>query len=63
LERGKKPALHYGHAFRDDECRVTDHAPANFTTLNHMAYNLDPQGQAPGKAFFAPPAQSRCLEW
>jgi predicted transposase YbfD/YdcC len=33
--------------FRDDECRVrTDHAPANFTTIKHMAHNLirkDPQ--------------------
>jgi len=27
--------------FRDDECRVrTDHAPANFTTIKHMAPNL-----------------------
>ncbi|AKI03380.1 transposase (plasmid) [Hoeflea sp. IMCC20628] len=27
--------------FRDDECRVrTDHAPANFTALKHMAHNL-----------------------
>ena len=27
--------------FRDDECRVrTNHAPANFTTIEHMAYNL-----------------------
>lgn len=27
--------------FRDDECRVrTHHAPANFTTLKHMALNL-----------------------
>ncbi|MGH6637596.1 MAG: ISAs1 family transposase, partial [Polaromonas sp.] len=27
--------------FRDDECRVrTQHAPANFTTLKHMALNL-----------------------
>jgi predicted transposase YbfD/YdcC len=27
--------------FRDDECRVrTDHAPANFTTIKHMAINL-----------------------
>jgi predicted transposase YbfD/YdcC len=26
---------------RDDECRVrTDHAPANFTTIKHMAHNL-----------------------
>ena len=34
--------------FRDDECRVrTDHAPANFTTLTHMAHNLI--RRAPGK--------------
>ena len=34
--------------FRDDECRVrTDHAPANFTTLKHMAHNLI--RRAPGK--------------
>ncbi len=27
--------------FRDDECRVrTDHAPANFNTIKHMALNL-----------------------
>lgn len=27
--------------FRDDECRLrTDHAPANFTTIRHMAHNL-----------------------
>jgi hypothetical protein len=27
--------------FRDDECRIrTDHAPANFTTLRHIAHNL-----------------------
>ena len=27
--------------FRDDECRLrTDHAPANFITLKHMAHNL-----------------------
>ncbi len=27
--------------FRDDECRVrTDHAPANFTTIKHIALNL-----------------------
>src|SRR3954465_5444093 len=27
--------------FRDDECRIrTQHAPANFTTLRHMAHNL-----------------------
>jgi predicted transposase YbfD/YdcC len=27
--------------FRDDECRLrTEHAPANFTTLKHMALNL-----------------------
>jgi hypothetical protein len=34
--------------FRDDECRVrTDQAPANFTTLKHMAHNLI--RKAPGK--------------
>jgi predicted transposase YbfD/YdcC len=34
--------------FRDDECRVrTDNAPANFTTLKHMAHNLI--RKAPGK--------------
>jgi predicted transposase YbfD/YdcC len=34
--------------FRDDECRVrTDHAPANFTTLKHMAHNLI--RKAPGR--------------
>ncbi len=35
--------------FRDDECRVrTNHAPANFTTIKHMAHNL--VRNAPGKA-------------
>jgi predicted transposase YbfD/YdcC len=34
--------------FRDDECRIrTDHAPANFTTLKHIAINLI--RKAPGK--------------
>jgi len=34
--------------FRDDECRVrTEHAPANFTTIKHMAHNL--LRRAPGK--------------
>jgi predicted transposase YbfD/YdcC len=34
--------------FRDDECCVrTDHAPANFTTLKHLAHNLI--RRAPGK--------------
>jgi predicted transposase YbfD/YdcC len=37
--------------FRDDECRIrTDHAPANFTTLKHMAHNLI--RRAPGKDSF-----------
>jgi len=37
--------------FRDDECRVrTNHAPANFTTIKHMAYNLI--RRAPGKDSF-----------
>jgi predicted transposase YbfD/YdcC len=27
--------------FRDDQCRVrTEHAPANFTTIKHIAHNL-----------------------
>lgn len=34
--------------FRDDECRVrTDHAPANFAAIRHMAHNLI--RNAPGK--------------
>jgi predicted transposase YbfD/YdcC len=34
--------------FRDDECRVrTEHAPANFTTIKHIALNLI--RRAPGK--------------
>ncbi len=34
--------------FRDDECRVrTEHAPANFATLKHMAHNLT--RKTPGK--------------
>ena len=34
--------------FRDDECRLrTDHAPANFTTIKHIALNL--MRRAPGK--------------
>ena len=34
--------------FRDDGCRIrTDHAPANFTTLKHMAHNMI--RKAPGK--------------
>src|SRR3546814_16011949 len=35
--------------FRDDECRLrTEHAPADFTTIAHMARN--PIRRAPGKA-------------
>ena len=35
--------------FRDDECRLrTDHAPANFCTIKHMAKNLI--RRAPGTA-------------
>ena len=34
--------------FHDDECRIrTNHAPANFTTIKHMALNLI--RRAPGK--------------
>jgi hypothetical protein len=37
--------------FRDDECRIrANHAPANFTTLKHMAHNLI--RKAPGKDSF-----------
>jgi hypothetical protein len=33
--------------FRDDECRLrTDNAPANFTTLKHMALNLIRRAQS-----------------
>lgn len=48
-----RPTRHSLHwvmdmVFRDDECRVrTDHAPANFATLKHMAHNLI--RKAPGK--------------
>ena len=35
--------------FRDDECRVRkDHAPANFTTIKHMASNLMRNATAKG---------------
>ena len=35
--------------FRDDECRVrTNNAPANFTTIKHLALNLI--RKAPGKS-------------
>ena len=37
--------------FRDDECRIrTEHAPANFTTIKHIALNLI--RKAPGKDSF-----------
>jgi predicted transposase YbfD/YdcC len=37
--------------FRDDECRLrTEHAPANFVTIKHMAHNLI--RKAPGKDSF-----------
>ena len=43
--------------FRDDECRVrTDHAPANFTTVKHMAHNLI--REAPAKTLCASGARS-----
>ena len=47
---GRWNSLHWvmDMVFRDDECRVrTHHAPANFTTLKHMAHNLI--RNAPGK--------------
>jgi len=44
--------------FRDDECRVrTGHAPANFTTIKHMALNLI--RQEPGKIPYASAAKSQ----
>ena len=39
-------SMHWIMVFRDDECR-TEHAPANFTTMKHMAHNLI--RRAPGK--------------
>jgi len=46
--------------FRDDECRLrTDHAPANFTTIKHMALNLI--RRAPGQGQLPPQAQNRRL--
>ena len=46
--------------FRDDECRLrTDHAPANFTTIKHMALNLIRTGAK--QRFHAIEAQSRSL--
>jgi hypothetical protein len=47
---GTENSLHWvmDMVFRDDECRVrTENAPANFTTLKHMAHNLI--RKAPGK--------------
>lgn len=44
--------------FRDDECRLrTDHAPANFTTIKHIALNL--MRKAPRKGFLAPQTKGR----
>jgi predicted transposase YbfD/YdcC len=46
--------------FRDDECRIrTEHAPANFTTLKHMAHNLI--RKAPGKTSFR--AKRKIAAW
>jgi predicted transposase YbfD/YdcC len=47
---GIENSLHWvmDMVFRDDECRIrTDHAPANFTTIKHMALNLT--RRAPGQ--------------
>src|SRR3954454_6281032 len=49
LLRPTRHSLHWvmDMVFRDDECRIrTDHAPANFTTIKHMALNLT--RRAPG---------------
>jgi predicted transposase YbfD/YdcC len=46
--------------FRDDECRIrTEHAPANFTTLKHIAHN--PIRRAPGKPSFR--AKRKIAAW
>src|SRR5246127_2780734 len=46
--------------FRDDECRIrTEHAPANFTTLKHMAHNLI--RKSPGKPSFR--AKRKIAAW
>jgi predicted transposase YbfD/YdcC len=45
--------------FRDDECRIREHAPANFTTLKHMAHNLI--RKAPGKPSFR--AKRKITAW
>jgi predicted transposase YbfD/YdcC len=46
--------------FRDDECRIrTEHAPANFTTLRHMAHNLI--RKSPGKPSFR--AKRKIAAW
>jgi predicted transposase YbfD/YdcC len=46
--------------FRDDECRIrTENAPANFTTIKHMAYNLI--RKAPGKPSFR--AKRKIAAW
>jgi hypothetical protein len=46
----RKHALDHELVFRDDECRIlTEHAPANFTTLKHRAHNLI--RKAPGRDF------------
>jgi predicted transposase YbfD/YdcC len=49
-QRGIENALHWvmDMTFHDDERRIrTEHAPANFTTLRHIAHNL--YRKAPGK--------------
>ena len=44
--------------FRDDECRIrTEHAPANFTTLRHMAHNL--VRKAPGQGLTSAQTKNR----
>ena len=60
--RAVENSLHWGMdmIFRDDERRLrTDHAPANFTALKHMAHNRI--RRASGKDSMRPKAQSRRL--
>ena len=46
--------------FRDDECRLrTDSAPANFTTIKHIALNL--LRRATRQGFVTPQTKGRCM--
>jgi hypothetical protein len=60
LGNREQPPLVMDMIFRDEECRIrTEHAPANFTTLKHMAHNLI--RKAPGKPSFR--AKRKIAAW